>query len=418
MSYQGQLFVFLLRYLSNIYKKPLKIAKKYAKKSVYSIIFFTSFAVCFADKNNLQNYSMAYTQNTYKVKIVNFMHMKKCLMKESFDLQSIAKLTYDLSQDLGWEWFDQNAQLELEYKIQFNKKFITKVNFSGMNKVITLDYNAMKKNITNSKSYDQKKQHYQENDTYEKEFVVMRGIITSTFDSMLFNSQEIPAMLQNNVMKFSNEATFKWNKGDKFACLYDRKNFKIMAISLSNNKKKKYAIFFKSKKGENIFNLDGISWQSAKLILHKPVHGKITSPFGYRIHPIFKVRRFHYGVDYGAPRGTPIYAAADGVIKFAGLKGGYGYCIEIQHDKIATLYGHMQRIDKTIYIGKRVNAKEVIGKVGSSGLATGPHLHYEIQVNGTKVNPLTYSAHAYSQLIGEELKMFKKEANKIIKYLE
>jgi murein DD-endopeptidase MepM/ murein hydrolase activator NlpD len=118
-----------------------------------------------------------------------------------------------------------------------------------------------------------------------------------------------------------------------------------------------------------------------------PVAGRITSGFGYRIHPILRFARLHKGVDFGASWGTPIVAAADGQVTAAGWAGGYGRQVRIAHaDGIATSYSHMSRI--VADEGRLVRRGEVIGYVGSSGLSTGPHLHYEVRKHGTPVNPM------------------------------
>ena len=119
-----------------------------------------------------------------------------------------------------------------------------------------------------------------------------------------------------------------------------------------------------------------------------PVAGSITSYFGYRYHPILHFTRFHAGVDIGASWGTPIVAAADGQVAAAGWAGGYGREVRIAHgDGLMTLYGHMSGI--VAQPGSFVHAGQLIGYVGSSGLSTGPHLHFEVRQNGTPVNPMT-----------------------------
>ena len=120
-----------------------------------------------------------------------------------------------------------------------------------------------------------------------------------------------------------------------------------------------------------------------------PVNGRITSPFGYRYHPILHIARLHTGVDIAAPAGTPIYAAGGGEVVSAGWRGGYGNAVVIDHGHgRATLYGHMKAI--AVHQGEVVRGRQVIGFVGMTGLATGPHVHYEVRINGVPVNPLTH----------------------------
>ena len=118
---------------------------------------------------------------------------------------------------------------------------------------------------------------------------------------------------------------------------------------------------------------------------------RISSVFNpRRLHPLSGRVRAHKGVDYAAPTGTPIWAAGDGRIEFAGRKGGYGNAVVIDHGRgITTLYGHMSRFNKSARNGRQVNQGEIIGYVGSTGASTGPHLHYEYRIKGEHKNPST-----------------------------
>ena len=123
--------------------------------------------------------------------------------------------------------------------------------------------------------------------------------------------------------------------------------------------------------------------------LNAPIPGaRITSPFGWRIHPILKVRRFHKGVDYGAPIGTPVHATGDGVIESMGRERHYGWMLRIRHsDSVETAYSHLARFTPGLKAGSAISAGEIIGTVGHSGWATGPHLDYEVIVDGRSVDP-------------------------------
>jgi murein DD-endopeptidase MepM/ murein hydrolase activator NlpD len=122
----------------------------------------------------------------------------------------------------------------------------------------------------------------------------------------------------------------------------------------------------------------------------KPVlDGRISRSFGMKNHPILKVRRHHDGIDFGAPRGTPIYASADGVVKFVGRAGGYGKMVKLDHKYgFETRYGHMSKY--VVRRGQTVKRGQKIGEVGNTGLSTAPHLHYEVLYNGKALNPNTY----------------------------
>ncbi|HQP97032.1 MAG TPA: LysM peptidoglycan-binding domain-containing M23 family metallopeptidase [bacterium] len=119
-----------------------------------------------------------------------------------------------------------------------------------------------------------------------------------------------------------------------------------------------------------------------------PVSGEITSGFGMRIHPLDHVPHFHYGLDIAAPAGTPVSATGAGVVAFAGQRGGYGNCVDIDHGNgWLTRYAHLERV--LVGVGQEITGGDRIGNVGSTGRTTGPHLHLEIHQNGRRINPLS-----------------------------
>ena len=119
-----------------------------------------------------------------------------------------------------------------------------------------------------------------------------------------------------------------------------------------------------------------------------PGHHRVTSPFGYRIHPILKYRKLHTGVDIGAPNGAPVVSAGSGTVIASRFMSGYGNCIMIDHGDKVTVYAHLS--SRAVSPGQSVSAGETIGYVGSTGMSTGPHLHFEVRVNGAVQNPLNY----------------------------
>ena len=163
-----------------------------------------------------------------------------------------------------------------------------------------------------------------------------------------------------------------------------------VALTLSGTKHELFR--FREDDGTTeFFDADGESGK--RFLTRRPLQGggiRVTSPFGWRIHPVFHTRKLHTGVDLGAREGTPIYAAGDGVVERAGWSTGYGRFVMIKHvNGFETAYGHMSRIADVTRVGARVRQGEVIGYVGHTGDATGPHLHFEVRINGNFVDPLS-----------------------------
>lgn len=132
-----------------------------------------------------------------------------------------------------------------------------------------------------------------------------------------------------------------------------------------------------------------------------PVNGRMTSPYGLRRHPILGYARMHAGIDFGAAWGSPIVAVASGVVTFAGRHGGHGNYVRLEHGGFGTGYGHMSRI--VVAAGTKVSAGQVIGYVGSTGLSTGPHLHYEVYQGGRTVNPAGFSFSGKAQYVAKQV---------------
>lgn len=152
-----------------------------------------------------------------------------------------------------------------------------------------------------------------------------------------------------------------------------------------------------------------------KTLMLTPVDGaRLTSRYGMRRHPILGYNRMHKGLDFAAPTGTPIMAAGDGVVAEAGRKGNYGKAVVLRHpNEYRTLYGHMSRIARGVRSGARVRQGEVIGYVGSTGMSTGPHLHYEVLHRGRHVNPASVVSPPGRTLAGKDLERFRQLAGEL-----
>lgn len=217
-------------------------------------------------------------------------------------------------------------------------------------------------------------------------------------------------------------------QGDRFEVIYEQKMLddqvvgtgNILAARFINKGKELTAVRYTDKNGNtDYYNSDGTS--SRRAFIRTPVDfTRISSRFNPgRKHPVLNKIRAHKGVDYAAPTGTPIKATGNGRITFVGTKGGYGKTVIIQHgNTYRTLYGHMNGFAKGMRSGTNVKQGQVIGYVGMTGLATGPHLHYEFHVNGTHVDPLSHKLPTADPIPKAEMARFKQTTQSYLAMLD
>jgi murein DD-endopeptidase MepM/ murein hydrolase activator NlpD len=230
----------------------------------------------------------------------------------------------------------------------------------------------------------------------------------------------IPVGILNDLIKsFSYDVDFQRDiqPNDKFEVVFERlyttdgrlaREGRVLYGELVLRGKKMAFYRYNPPSGEeDYYGIDGQS--IVKALLRTPIDGaKISSRFGMRSHPILGFSRLHAGVDFAAPGGTPIYAAGNGTIEFAGVKGGYGNYVMVRHNSsFSTAYAHMSGFSRAARLGNRVRQGEVIGFVGSTGMSTGPHLHYEVHKGGRPVNPTDVSMPIGPKLAGKDYDKFK-----------
>lgn len=226
---------------------------------------------------------------------------------------------------------------------------------------------------------------------------------TATIRSSLFAATDaagIPDAIAMQVARvFATDIDFhtELRRGDRLSVVYEMVYDsgelvgagRILAAEFVNDGRTYHAVLFTDDDGEEgYYSLDGSN--RAKAFLRSPVEfSRVSSGFGGRVHPIFKNWRAHTGVDFAAPRGTRVIAAADGAVVAAGGRGGYGNAVEIRHGgSVTTLYAHLSGFARGIRAGTRVRQGDPIGYVGATGFATGPHLHYEFKIAGVHQDPL------------------------------
>ncbi|HBK46026.1 MAG TPA: hypothetical protein DDZ67_06235 [Xanthomonadaceae bacterium] len=252
--------------------------------------------------------------------------------------------------------------------------------------------------------------------------VVASGEITSSLYVAARKAGLAPsaiATMTDEIFKYDIDFDKDLQPGDRFSVVLDETwregeridTGKILAATFTTRGKTYTGFRFeRGGKPAEYFDLNGRPLK--KSFIRMPVsYTRISSTFGMRKHPVLGTIRGHKGIDYAAPSGTPIMAAGDAQVKFVGTQRGYGNVVILDHGKgYSTLYGHMSRFGK-VRAGQRINQGTVIGYVGMTGLATGPHLHYEFRVNGVQRNPASVTMPPPTPLAGAELAAFRAQTS-------
>ncbi len=256
---------------------------------------------------------------------------------------------------------------------------------------------------------------------------------SATIDSSLFQAAESAAISDGVALRLAN--VFAWDidfvldirEGDRFTAVYEQiyqdgkyvRDGEVLAAEFVNNGKTYRAVRFVDEAGTTgYYSPDGKPMRKA--FLRTPVEfTRVSSVFNpHRLHPILNLIRGHMGTDYAAPIGTPVHAAGDGRVSFEGQRGGYGNAVMLAHsNRIETLYGHMSRFARNIHLGSHVQQGDIIGYVGMTGLATGPHLHYEYLINGVHKDPETVRLAGAEPLQAESMMKFRSASAALVALL-
>jgi len=252
--------------------------------------------------------------------------------------------------------------------------------------------------------------------------------------SSLFAATDAANIPDNIAMQladiFSSDIDFHLDlrKGDHFSVVYEVfynngepvKTGQVLSAEFNNQGKTYRALYFKGQDGHGgYYTPDGKNLRKA--FLRSPLEfSRITSGFtNARFHPVLQEWRAHKGIDYGAPVGARVRATADATVEFIGKKGGYGNMVVLKHQgHFSTVYGHLSGFAKGIRIGGKISQGEIIGFVGMTGLATGPHLHYEFKVSGVQRNPLSIALPTALPITAESITDFSKQSKQMIARLE
>ena len=302
-----------------------------------------------------------------------------------------------------------NTNHKIKFTLDQSKNIIKDFTFQLSNK----EKIYLKRNIDNNKFNKKILVTKLKKNTLYKENSIMQSLYKSATD------QKVPA---NIIIEFARIYGFQVDfqrdirKKDSFQIMYEVfkddngrtiETGEILFANLKLSGMDNSLYFFNKEGSEGHYDKNGKSVKKA--LMKTPINGaRLSSPFGMRKHPIDGFNKMHKGTDFAAPMGTPIMASGDGVIKKAGWCGGGGNCVVIKHNSTyQTVYAHMSKFAKGIRSGVRVKQAQIIGYVGSTGKSTGPHLHYEVIVNGKKINSQKLKLPSGKILKGEERKKFE-----------
>ena len=348
---------------------------------------------------------------TYNHKIKSGETFDKILETYSIDEEEIIAVKKSLSKKINLNKLNTNQKIQINLDQTSNKikSFILQISNTEKIYLSRKDQNTNFNQEIITLKLD-KKIIYKEN-------IILQSLYKSATD------KNIPA---NTIVEFARIYGFQVDfqrdirKQDKFQIMYEvfiDENKKIIQtgeilfanLKLSGQDNSLY--FFNKEGSEGHYDKNGKSVQKA--LMKTPINGaRLSSAFGMRKHPIDGFNKMHRGTDFAAPTGTPIMASGNGVIQKAGWCGGGGNCVKIKHNTTyETIYAHMSKFARGIKKGIRVKQGQTIGYVGSTGKSTGPHLHYEVIVNGKKVNSQKLKLPSGKILKGENRKIF--ETNKI-----
>jgi murein DD-endopeptidase MepM/ murein hydrolase activator NlpD len=340
------------------------------------------------------------TQETRTVKLTNNQTITAMLVAQGVDKDSAADAADTLSDVYNAKRFKAGQEVELQLEHDADTTRLIKMAFAPdatqrieLTKDAEENFNAQRiaRNV-------------------EKRIVAIRGTVDGAFAASVRRAGA-PRSVANQMAKWlAYDIDFQRDvhKGDQFAVMfpadYDDKGEMIQAGDVQflrvENAKTKINLY---RYNEHMYHADGRDVHKA--LLKTPVDGaRITSGFGMRVHPILGYSAMHKGIDFGAAYGSPIFAAGDGVIEHAGPFSSYGNYVLIHHNgTFDTAYAHLSRFGKGIRVGTRVHQGQVIGYVGATGRATGPHLHFEVHEHGVQVNPTKVASLGNDKLEGKEL---------------
>ena len=405
-------FLFFLIIFTGIFFITSKLIDQNNKKSQVNFEEITNTN----EFSNLTNFFISKINSPYKeikYEIQNNDTVEKILRKYDVLDEDIKKISYKLKQKKFTNIYSGRKLNLILKKSERNSNTVVNLVYP-VNNTTSIEIRRFQDNFIKNENILQ---------LYKKE-VVIKNVIKNNLYSSAINSGIEPNIIVEFARVFGFEVDFQRDirKGDWFEVLYEkfvddnnkvRNTGKIIYASMYVNGEEINLYNFKYKNEEEFYDIKGKS--ITKSLMKTPINGaRLSSSFGMRKHPILGYNKMHRGTDFAAPSGTPIMASGSGTVTRARWCGGGGNCVKIKHNSTyETIYAHMKSFARGIKEGRKVKQGQIIGYVGSTGLSTGPHLHYEVIVNGKKVNSQKLKLPSGKILKGEERKQFELDRIKI-----
>ena len=393
---------------------------------IFSVLFFVSSNLIQKKKNENANNLIEITKNREFSSLTNFLISK---INSPYEEMGYVIKNNDTIEKILKEYKIRNEDIR-DISLQLKKRklaniysgrklsLILKKLEDGTNTIVNLVYpinNTTSVEIRKSQNNFEVKENILQ--LYKREVVVKNIIKNNLYNSAVESGVE-PNIIVEFARIFGFEVDFQRDirQGDWFEILYEkfeddnnkvRDTGKIIYASMYVNGEEINLYNFKFKNVEDFYDIKGKS--ITKSLMKTPINGaRLSSSFGMRKHPILGYNKMHRGTDFAAPSGTPIMASGSGTVTRARWCGGGGNCVKIKHNSTyETIYAHMKAFAKGIKEGRKVKQGQIIGYVGSTGLSTGPHLHYEVLVNGKKMNSQKLKLPSGKTLSGDEREQFE-----------
>ena len=397
---------------------------------ILTTIFFTSYF----------NYSKTKNYETYN-NIIDNIYLKKTLNHIVENLEpKYKKIKHKIKSGETFDKILESYAIDKKEIIKIKKSLKDKINLNKLNtkQIISFSIDKTKNKInefsfqvSNTEKINLERNFEKDNFSeeivpikLEKKIIYKENVILQSLYNSAINEKIPPNIIVNFASIYGFQVDFQRDirKKDKFQLMYelyfnDKKEIveigEILFANLKLSGQDNSLYYFDSEGSEGHYDKNGKSVKKA--LMKTPINGaRLSSSFGMRKHPIDGFNKMHKGTDFAAPMGTPIMASGDGIVKKAGWCGGGGNCIKIKHNSTyQTVYAHMSKFARGIKAGVRVKQGQTIGFVGSTGKSTGPHLHYEVIVNGKKVNSQKLKLPSGKILKGDERKLFETKKIKI-----